>query len=243
MTPCNVVNARGQDHVNAVPSKARTSRPHDEVVPPDPFVDPVEKPSMSASATRPVATIAALALLALSACGGGEEPPPSKSTSSSTSEKKQSQSESAEEAFRTYWGYQRVRANTERPSAAQRRLMTDSFYEAAIDLAKRSTKTRREGQDKLLSLDTKVKKDSKGYTGTLKVCYAAYGKSIALESGGMDGSTWEAGDDLRIDREGRPVKTGTKMVDRVTMKRGLAQNAQWKVHDTVADVDESCGRG
>lgn len=243
MKSFNATEPAEDTHALDSPTKMRQAGPRDEVDPPHLSVNPVETPSMPVRATRTTATIALTAVLALSACGGGDEPPPKETTSSSTTDKDQALSESAEKAYREYWRYANATPGSEVPGPEYKATMTDRLYKATADIAKRSTKTRVEGRDKLLSADADVEKTTGGYTATVHACYEVHRRSLALEAGNLESDSWKKGEDLRVDGEGQPIKPGTKMVNAVTLKRGKAENSDWLVDGGKIDVDKPCNDG
>lgn len=194
---------------------------------------------MPVRAARPVSAIALTTVLALSACGGGDEPPP-KETSSSTTDKQQSLSKSAEKAYQSYWRLESTRPTFEVPSSEQKSKMTEKAYKESADIAGRSTPTKVEGRDKLLSTDAEIEKNSDGYEATVEACYEVHRKSLAKKGGQIEEFSWEKGQNLRVDRDGETIEPGTVLGDRVTMRRDLAENASWKVAKIDVDVNVDC---
>ncbi|WP_157075569.1 hypothetical protein [Janibacter anophelis] len=167
--------------------------------------------------------------LGLGACS--DDPEPHETTTSASSSAMDDEA-SATAVFEEYWRLMASADPAEPPSSRLKELISPDRAEELTEFAAVVPSVRVDGKDELTASDTTLHSTTRA---TVEVCYRVHQKLIATR----DGEGWTAGDDLRSDPEGNPLKEGTIQVNKVTMTRSAA-DADWRVQSDEITGKTTC---
>ncbi|WP_157074779.1 hypothetical protein [Janibacter limosus] len=176
--------------------------------------------------------IAATGLLA-SACGGQAE---SEESATSPLPSKDAGEVQVAEVFRDYWRLSNEANPSEPPSTELKAVLGAESYERQAESAKVFPAVTVRGKDELTASETRTSSDTKA---TVEVCYEVHRQLIAKKAYDNGTETVPAGTNLRTDRNGKPIKDGTEMVNLITFERATT-SSDWQVSATEVGYKSTC---